>query len=85
MMDKFHKVRLLDRLHNLTSEQECEHLMFCHIHADLKTNMHGECDRLRVRALMVRLRDLARLRQQICLVGMFCKALMTRGEPNPVL
>jgi hypothetical protein len=65
--------------------QEFERWRFCHNRVDQKTNKHGGCDRLQAHASKVRLRDLARLRQQICLGGMFYKALMTRGEPNPVL
>jgi hypothetical protein len=65
--------------------QEFEHWKFCHNREDLKTDKRGECDHWLKRALKVRLRGLDQLRRQICLGGMFCKALMTRGEPNPVL
>jgi hypothetical protein len=74
----------LGRLRNLKNGQEFEHLMFYRNRADQKTSKHDVFDHLQVRALKVRLRGLDQLRQQICLVDMFCKALMTRGEPNPV-
>ncbi len=85
MKDKFHKVRRSVRLRNLKNEQEFERLKFCHNHVDLKINKRGGCDHLQGHVLMVRLRDLAQSHLQIFLGDTFYKALMTRGEPNPVL